>query len=152
MGEKNEDVKNWDVTFVSHRSEIIRARSEEEAYTIAEEHQEPGERIGVIEEIKGWRIRMDGRIVSIKEAEDEEGYRYKKILIKLPEPPMPRQPTAYMPDWRAIQEQQSPFSKATVKAFEEYEEAIKVYDAFCDKQDAFHIGGAAITQAGAGEE
>ena len=47
--DKDEEMKNWDVTFVSYRSEIIRARSEEEACMVAKEHQEPGERIGVIQ-------------------------------------------------------------------------------------------------------
>ena len=50
MTEKNEELKNWDVTFVSYRNEIIRATTEEEACAIAKEHQEIGERISVIEE------------------------------------------------------------------------------------------------------
>lgn len=45
-----EELKNWDITFVSYRSEIVRAKSEEEAWAIAKEHQEPEERISVIEE------------------------------------------------------------------------------------------------------
>ena len=48
--DKDEEMKNWDITFVSYRSEIVRAKSYEDAWTIAQEHQEPGERISVIEE------------------------------------------------------------------------------------------------------
>lgn len=90
---------------------------------------------------------MDGRIISVNEVEDKEGYRHREIIIKIPEPPMPNQPMGWVPDWREIQEQQSPFSIGLVKDFEEYEEAIRMYDVFCDKLDAFHIGGVAITQA-----
>lgn len=94
---------------------------------------------------------MDGRIVSVRELENEEGGRHREILIKIPEPSMPYQPTGWVPDWRGIQEQQSPFSEALVKVFGEYEEAMKGYDVFCDKFDALHIGGVVITQAGVKE-
>ena len=89
---------------------------------------------------------MDGRIVSVREVEGEEGHRYRKILITIPEPPMPYQPIEWVPDWRKIQKQQSPFSETMEKEFKEYEEAMKRYDAFCDKLDAFHIGGVKIVQ------
>ena len=49
MNEKDEELKNWDVTFVSYRGVILNARTEEEARTKAEEQRQPNERVGVIE-------------------------------------------------------------------------------------------------------
>ena len=48
---KDEELKNWDVTFVSYRSEITKAKTKEEAWKIAESYQEPGERISTIDEV-----------------------------------------------------------------------------------------------------
>jgi len=45
-----EEMKAWDATFVSYRSEIIKARTEEEAIVIAAEHVEVGERLSQVEE------------------------------------------------------------------------------------------------------
>lgn len=50
MNKKDEELKNWDVTYVSYRSEIVKAKSYEGAWAVAHEHQEPGERISVIGE------------------------------------------------------------------------------------------------------
>ena len=47
---KDKELKNWDVSFVSYRSENIQAKTKEEAWKIAKGHQEIGERLGVIEE------------------------------------------------------------------------------------------------------
>ena len=44
------ELKNWDVTYVSYRSEIVKAKTEEEACTIAKRASESGERISTIEE------------------------------------------------------------------------------------------------------
>ena len=44
------EMKRWDITFVSYRSEVIKAKNETEAGVIAEEHRQPNERVGVIEE------------------------------------------------------------------------------------------------------
>ena len=92
---------------------------------------------------------MDGRIVSVREVENEEGGRHREILIKIPEPSpsMPYQPINYIPDWRAVQKQQSPFTEENLKTFVEYEGGMKKYDRICGMLDAFHIGGVAITQA-----
>lgn len=45
-----EEKKTWNVTFMSHRSEIIVARTEEKAIMIAAGHAEPGETLSGIEE------------------------------------------------------------------------------------------------------
>ena len=89
---------------------------------------------------------MDGRIVSVKEFEDLEGYGYREIVVKIIEPIMPCQDSRWVPDWRALQEQQSRFSETVITAFEEYEEAMRRYDRICDELDALHIGGVAIVQ------
>ena len=47
-----EKMKSWDATFVSYRSEIIEARTEEEAVEIAAEYVEPGERFIQVTELK----------------------------------------------------------------------------------------------------
>ena len=46
MNEKNEELKNWDVTFVGYRREVIKAKTKAEAWTIAEKHRLPNERVG----------------------------------------------------------------------------------------------------------
>ena len=50
MNKKDEELKNWDITYVQYRSEVIAAKTKEEAWTIAEEHRQPNERVGVIQE------------------------------------------------------------------------------------------------------
>ena len=90
---------------------------------------------------------MDGRIISVNAVEDKEGYGHREILIKIPEPPMPNQPMDYVPDWRAIEEQQPRFTEGNIHVFMEYEAEMKKYDIICGVLDAFHIGGVAIAQA-----
>ena len=50
MKKKDEELKNWDVTFVRYRSMIIKAKTGEEAGVIAKSYRDSGERVGVIEE------------------------------------------------------------------------------------------------------
>ena len=50
MKKKDEELKNWDITYVQYRSEIVAAKTKEEASVIAEDHRLPNERVGPIEE------------------------------------------------------------------------------------------------------
>lgn len=50
MNEKDEELKNWDVTFVRYVGVIIKAPTEEEARAIAEGIKDPNEKVGVIVE------------------------------------------------------------------------------------------------------
>ena len=50
MNMKDEDIKNWDVTFIRYVGIIIKARTKEEARTIAEKKADHNEIVGVIVE------------------------------------------------------------------------------------------------------
>jgi len=50
MTEKDEELKNWDVTFVRYVGVVIKARTKEEARAIAEKQKDFNEIVGVIEE------------------------------------------------------------------------------------------------------
>lgn len=50
MNKKDEELKNWDVTFVRYVGIVIKARTKEEARAIAEKKKDLNEIVGVIVE------------------------------------------------------------------------------------------------------
>jgi len=50
MNEKDEKLKNWDVTFVRYVGVVIKAHTKEEARAIAEKQKDFNEIVGVIKE------------------------------------------------------------------------------------------------------
>jgi hypothetical protein len=83
---------------------------------------------------------ITGDVIKVELFHDAEGWEHTYLTIRIAHRAIPYMPREYVPGWRALQEQQQPFSEYDLKDFAQYEKARDEYKAVTDLVNRLHLG------------